>query len=191
MNRFIVSEPNKCIGCHTCEVACALAHEPSQTVGALTPSHFTPRIKLMQTLTVSTPVTCHHCEEAPCLKACPSGAIYYNVGTVQIDQSRCLGCKTCVVACPFGVMEVITQPTYRSFAGVTVADGVKAEAHKCDLCINREKGPACVEVCPTDALHVMDEAMMAELQRERRLRSAINGGLTTSAGEIVNTQLTA
>jgi len=176
MNRFIVSEPNKCISCHTCEVACVLAHEPSQSVEALTPTHFAPRLRLMNTLTVSTPVTCHHCEDAPCLNACPSGAIYYSANTVQVDQARCLGCKTCVVACPFGVMEVITHPVYRDFAGVRVADGVKAEAHKCDLCINREQGPACVQVCPTAALHVMDETMMAELQQRRRLRSALGGG---------------
>jgi electron transport protein HydN len=182
MNRFIVSEPNKCIGCHTCEVACVLAHEPSHSVGALTPANFAPRLKLVLSGSVSTPVTCHHCEDAPCLNACPSGAIFYSVGTVQVDQSRCLGCKTCVVACPFGVMEVITHPIHRTFSGLKVADGLKAEAHKCDLCIGRDQGPACVQVCPTAALHVMDDDMMAELQTQRRQRSALNSGIAGTAG---------
>jgi electron transport protein HydN len=182
MNRFIVSEPNKCIGCHTCEVACVLAHESSLSVEALTPANFAPRLKLVLSGKVSTPVTCHHCEDAPCLNACPSGAIFYSVGTVQVDQSRCLGCKTCVVACPFGVMEVITHEIHRTFSGLRVADGVKAEAHKCDLCIGRDQGPACVQVCPTAALHVMDNDMMAELQNQRRQRSALASGITGTVG---------
>lgn len=181
MNRFIVSEPNKCIGCHTCEVACALAHEPSNSVGALTPANFAPRLKLMLSGSVSTPVTCHHCEDAPCLNSCPSGAIFFNAGTVQVDQSHCLGCKTCVIACPFGVMEVIVHPVQRNVSGLTLADGVKAEAHKCDLCINRDQGPACVQVCPTGALHVMDEAMMAKLRNQRRHQTALNSALTGTA----------
>jgi electron transport protein HydN len=181
MNRFIVSEPNKCIGCHTCEVACVLAHEPSHSVGALSPANFAPRLKLILSGSVSTPVTCHHCEDAPCLNACPSGAIFYSAGTVQVDQSHCLGCKTCVVACPFGVMEVVTHAVERTFAGLKMADGIKAEAHKCDLCINRDQGPACVQVCPTAALHVMDENMMADLQNERRQRSALSSGIAGSA----------
>ncbi len=181
MNRFIVSEPSKCIGCHTCEVACAIAHEPANSVSALSPANFAPRLKLMLTSAVSTPVTCHHCEDAPCLNSCPSGAIFFNSGTVQVDQSQCLGCKTCVIACPFGVMEVLTHPVHRTVSGTQLADGVRAEAHKCDLCINREQGPACVQVCPTAALHVMDEARMAELQNQRRLRTALSSALTETA----------
>lgn len=173
MNRFIATEPTKCIGCRTCEIACALAHEPSHDVEALTPTHFEPRLHLIRTFQISTIVTCHHCEDAPCVNACPSGAIFYSYQSVQVDQSRCLGCKNCVVACPFGVMEVVTHPARRSFAGIEIQNGVKAEAHKCDLCINRAAGPACVEVCPTKALHVMDAGTLEETRRERQQRSAL------------------
>ncbi|CAH2605556.1 putative electron transport protein HydN (plasmid) [Rhodovastum atsumiense] len=182
MNRFIVTEPAKCIGCRTCEVACVLAHEPTQNVEALSPTRFSPRLHVVRTLQVSTPVTCHHCEDAPCLNACPSGAIFYSGDTVQIDQSRCLGCKTCVVACPFGAMEVISRPAQRNFAGVELTNGVKAEAHKCDLCKNRAQGPACVSVCPTDALHVMDAAAMEEVRRRRQQRSALDSGTIGAVG---------
>jgi electron transport protein HydN len=75
-------------------------------------------------------------------------------------------------------MEVVTRPIERDVSGVKLADGVKAEAHKCDLCVTRPQGPACVEVCPTAALHVMDEAMMAELQTQRRLRTALGSSFT-------------
>lgn len=172
MNRFIVAEPPKCIGCRTCEVACVLAHTKTENVDVLTGATFRPRLKVLKTLKVSVPVMCHHCEDAPCVNACPSHAIAYRDDTVQIDQSKCLGCKTCVVACPFGAIEVVTRPATRSFAGLTVADGIRAEAHKCDLCIDHDGGPACVKVCPTDALHVMDAARLAETRAQRQLRAA-------------------
>ena len=159
-----------------------LAHDPTAINDGLPAPRFAPRLHVIRTRSISSPVTCRHCDDAPCLKACPSGAIYMSADTVQVEQSRCLGCKTCVVACPFGVMEVITQPVVRNFSGVRVADGVKAEAHKCDLCVNRDQGPACVQVCPTAALHVMDDDMMADLQVQRRQRTALGSGLTGAAG---------
>jgi len=183
MNRFIVAEPSKCIGCRTCEVACVLAHAKTENVEVLATAGaaFHPRLKVLKTLTVSAPVMCHHCEDAPCVNACPSHAIAYRDDTVQVDQSKCLGCKTCVVACPFGAMEVITRPAVRSFAGLTVADGVKAEAHKCDLCTGHDGGPACVKVCPTDALHVMDADRLAATRAQRQLRSAVEAAATEAA----------
>lgn len=181
MNRFIVAEPSKCIGCRTCEVACVLAHAKTEDVATLTGKAFEPRLKVFKTLKVSVPVMCHHCEDAPCVNACPSHAIGYRDDTVQVDQSKCLGCKTCVVACPFGAMDVVTHPAVRNFAGLTVADGVKAEAHKCDLCIDHDGGPACVKVCPTDALHVMDAARLAETRVLRQLRSAVEASATEAA----------
>jgi electron transport protein HydN len=172
MNRFIVADPARCIGCRTCEIACAVAHDGGRGVNGLAGAPFTPRIRVIKSLNLSTASTCHHCEDAPCVNVCPSHAIVYRQNSVQVEQERCLGCKTCAVACPFGAMEVVTVPATRHFAGVTVALGVKAQAHKCDLCIDRDGGPACVAVCPTDALHVMDERFMAETLQHRRERSA-------------------
>ncbi len=172
MNRFIVVEPSRCIGCRTCEIACVLAHAGDARVSELSAAAFQPRLHVIKSLNISAPVMCRHCEDAPCLNACPSGAIVYRQNSVQVEQERCLGCKTCVVACPFGAMEVVTVPSTRRFAGVTVAVGVRAEAHKCDLCITRTQGPACIEVCPTDALHVMDDDYMQETLRRRREHSA-------------------
>lgn len=172
MNRFIVAEPSRCIGCRTCEIACVLAHAEPGGLSGLSTTTFAPRLRVIKSLDISTPVTCHHCDDAPCVNACPSGAIVYRQNTVQVEQERCLGCKTCVIACPFGAMEVVTVPAEQRFAGVRVALGVKAEAHKCDLCIDRAAGPACISVCPTDALHIMDESYMEETLRRRREQSA-------------------
>lgn len=171
MNRFIATNPSNCIGCRTCEVACSLAHSSATGVQGLSPDNFKPRLKMVKNETVSAAVMCHHCEDAPCANACPSGAIVYRQNSVQVEQERCLGCKSCVMACPFGAMDVITVPATRQFAGVRLNVGVKAQAHKCDLCVDKAAGPACVSVCPTNALHLMDRNMVEDTMRLRRERS--------------------
>jgi len=174
MNRFIAADSTLCIGCRTCEIACALAHDQSHDIESLTPSHFQPRLHLVRTFQVSAMATCHQCEDAPCLNACPTGAIFHDNQIIQVDQSRCIGCKNCVIACPFGAMEVVSHPARRVFAGIEMQNGVKAEAHKCDLCIDRAAGPACVQVCPTKALHVMDEEAIGETRRQRQQHSTLD-----------------
>lgn len=143
MDRFIIADSTKCIGCRTCEVACVVSHQENQDCAALTPSAFTARIRVVKTGTFSTAVTCHHCEDAPCANICPVGAISRVNGAVYVEQALCIGCKSCMLACPFGAMQVT----------VTHA---KAQALKCDLCQHRENGPACVEACPTQALSCVD-----------------------------------
>jgi electron transport protein HydN len=172
MNRFIVADSSRCIGCRTCEIACVLAHAGDARVSALSAAAFAPRLRVIKNRTVSTVVMCHQCDDAPCLNACPSHAIVYRADSVQIDQALCIGCKTCMVACPFGAMEVITLPAMLQLADTTVARGAKAEAHKCDLCIDHAGGPACISVCPTTALHIMDQDFLDETLRHRRERSA-------------------
>lgn len=172
MNRFIAATPSKCIGCRTCEVACALAHSNGAGVEGMSPATFRPRLHMVRTATISTAVICHHCEDAPCVNACPSGAIVYRDHSVQVEQDRCLGCKSCVMACPFGAMEVATIPATRQFAGVALKVGVKARALKCDLCVGKEGGPACIGVCPTEALHMVDRDAVDETLRLRRERAA-------------------
>lgn len=106
MNRFVIAEPNKCIGCRTCEVACALAHPLGDgTAQALSPANFKPRLRLVKNLKTTAPVQCRQCENAPCVNACPTKALTYRSGTVQLIESRCIGCQTCVLACPFGAMD--------------------------------------------------------------------------------------
>ncbi|OKW97026.1 (4Fe-4S)-binding protein [Escherichia coli] len=94
-------------------------------------------------------MTCHHCEDAPCARSCPNGAISHVDDSIQVNQQKCIGCKSCVVACPFGTMQIVLTPV--------AAGKVKATAHKCDLCAGRENGPACVENCPADALQLVTD----------------------------------
>jgi formate dehydrogenase iron-sulfur subunit len=84
---------------------------------------------------------CKHCHNAPCLEACPTGALFKTeFDTVVVQQDICNGCGYCVPACPFGVVDISTL------------DG---KAHKCTLCYDRLKGglePACAKACPTDSI---------------------------------------
>lgn len=162
MNRFIMVNGQECIGCRACEVACVMAHNGEQHV--LSERHFHPRITVLTSATRTSPVTCHHCENAPCAQSCPNGAITQHSDSVQVNQQKCIGCKACVVACPFGTMDLLVTPLED--------DRVKASAHKCDLCLERPQGPACVENCPANVLTLATPAVLDNLAKSRRERSA-------------------
>ncbi|MGK9175576.1 4Fe-4S binding protein [Yokenella regensburgei] len=149
MNRFIMADPAKCIGCRTCEVACVVSHQENQDCAALSPATFSARIRVVKSGSFTTAVTCHHCEDAPCASVCPVGAIGRVNGAVYVEQSRCIGCKSCMLACPFGAMEVTLRQS-------------QVQALKCDLCLHREAGPACVEACPTLALQCIDPVTLRQ-----------------------------
>jgi electron transport protein HydN len=191
MNRFIDVAPSKCIGCRTCEIACVLAHardgkgaSAGAPIGAdeendvLAYLGYLPRLTVIKAENVCMPVTCHHCDDAPCASVCPNGAISHRQDSVQVDQDRCVGCKSCMLVCPYGMMDVITVPVSRPFAGVRLSSGVKAQAHKCDLCIDRAKGPACVSACPTKALSIFEQSNAKDYMNQRRqeaVQKAVGG----------------
>ena len=136
MNRFVIADSTVCIGCRTCEAACSETHR-------LHGLQSMPRLHVMRNEKESAPQLCHHCEDAPCGNVCPTGAISREKGYVRVDQARCIGCKSCMLACPFGAMTVAVQQS-------------RPQAIKCDLCRHREEGPACVAACPTQALACVD-----------------------------------
>lgn len=89
------------------------------------------------------PVLCMQCSDPPCLKACPAEALFRDEGDrVMIRYDRCIGCRMCLVACPFGAMG-FDMDFGRSF--------------KCDLCGGN---PECVRVCEPKALHYLDKTEM-------------------------------
>jgi len=174
MNRFVIAEASKCIGCRTCEIACAMAHPVGEGGDALTPRTFAPRLTVVRSGTITTPILCRQCDDAPCVRACPSGAIVYAQDSVQVLQERCVGCKTCVVACPYGAMTVATVPAAAGADSVLASRKTKSEAQKCDLCIDRAEGPACIPSCPTKALHLIDKDRMAATLRKRQAQAALD-----------------
>jgi len=146
-NAFIVDQ-NKCTGCHACEMACQIANDvPGRRRWRRVRTFNELHVHNVEVSHLS--MACNHCAEAPCLSGCPSRAIYRDDGTgaVLIDRERCIGCRYCSWACPFGA------PRFDEDTGVMT---------KCDFCLEKQRegvAPACVTGCPTGAL---DCAIVAE-----------------------------
>lgn len=168
MNRFVIAEPEKCIGCRTCEVACVLAHPVGTQKGEeLSVENFFPRLRVVKNLTLTAPVQCRHCENAPCVNVCPTKALFYADDTVQLRTELCIGCQSCVIACPFGAIEMVNMPVKEQNLGPLKVKSTVCVAQKCDLCIGLET-PACVAVCPTKALHLVDpDSIQGKTERKR------------------------
>lgn len=172
-SKFVIADPGLCIGCQTCMAGCLLKHSVPGDVAK-------PRLNLITTLTISAPIVCHHCADAPCVASCPEGALYFDGDRVAVKQERCIGCRSCVLACPYGAVEVVSQEGAAKLGGLTVESAPKASLVKCDLCYDRAGGPACVEVCPTGGLMVVDEEELADRQRKRRMKAAVASGAFSS-----------
>ena len=162
MNKFIAVDAHECIGCHACEIACAVAHNQQNWPESIAAFH--PRIEVISRQQHHVAVTCHHCNNAPCVTSCPVGALTYRNDQVHLNEALCIGCKNCVLACPFGVIEM-----------VSAGNDARYLAQKCDLCEQSETGqPACVASCPADALKLMDDRELNDL-RQRRQRMTASG----------------
>ncbi|QSZ26873.1 4Fe-4S dicluster domain-containing protein [Aceticella autotrophica] len=178
LNAFVIANPNRCIGCRTCEIACALAHLEGNPLSEGTDDfQFNQRLNVIKTATVSSPIQCRHCEDAPCANVCPVGAIVRKNNTIQINNQICIGCKNCLLACPFGAIDFITeyvngkkniQENLKIVENSNMYNKERIIANKCDLCIGRENGPACVEVCPTNALRLVKPNMLVNSIKEKR-----------------------
>lgn len=161
---FIMVEPELCVGCHTCELSCAVAHTRSGTLfgAVLGGEPLSPRNRVVQVAQVRLPTQCRQCEDAPCVKVCPTGATFRTETYTAVNPNLCIGCRLCVMVCPFGAIHTDT---------VQVGERTKRAATKCDLCVDRPEGPACVESCPTKALslvaprQVMETALQASATR--------------------------
>jgi len=134
-----------CIGCGLCEVYCRLKHSRSKDLIKAykkeTPRPLS-RVRVDESGIVSFSVRCQHCDDAPCIRACLTGALSRDPSTflVVVDEERCIGCGTCALACPLGVPKLDTS---------------QKKMVKCDLCQDEEL-PVCVANCPNEALVYAD-----------------------------------
>ncbi len=194
----MVIDRRKCIGCYSCQVSCKAAH-------ALPPDVFFSRVLVSETGTFPTvtkhimPVLCNHCKEAACVKVCPSGAtIKREDGIVHVDSEVCVGCRYCVVACPYQMRTYLSdaKKEYWPGQGLTELERVGREVVyplkektvvKCNFCmervdkangnglkpgIDREVSPMCVNNCPVKARTFGDlddpSSNVSKLVRERK-----------------------
>ena len=139
MQKIIVADPLRCTGCRTCEMVCSVTKH-----GMVNPARARIHVVRFEDYVFDVPMMCQQCEPAPCLNACPMKAIERDAktGVVKTNYDRCIGCKTCMVACPFGA---------------TGYDPVANKVFKCDQC---DGDPACVKFCETKALQYVDASTM-------------------------------
>ena len=153
--KTVFVHPERCIGCRHCEIACALEH--SRTKDIFTAFYEDPipqpRIHVELGIEFSTFLNrCRHCDPAPCMQVCPTGALYRDeaTGSVLVDYDKCIACAMCAMVCPFDII------SFHRVWNVTIDHEVNA---KCDHCIDRQRRgeiPACVEACKTGALEFGD-----------------------------------
>lgn len=180
LNSFVIANPQECIGCKVCEIACAVAHLDKE---AKTAGNFDipvmSKLYLVRTAEVTMPIQCRHCEDAPCANVCPVSAITQVNNNILVDEKKCVGCKTCMISCPFGAIELMPvykdgEPVMQVALKSETEDGLVEKevitASKCDLCANRADGPSCVQACPQKALELFTPA---EMKKQRITEAAV------------------
>lgn len=166
MKAAILTDTTKCIGCSACVLACQKENHLQNDIprrwdsdDGLSAANWTSVIDVPDNKYVRK--QCRHCLEPACVSACPVGAMHKtDLGPVIYDSSKCIGCRYCMMACPFGI------PRYEW-------SSVVPYIRKCVLCYDTRlkfgRQPACTEVCPTKATIFGDrDGLMAEAHRRIR-----------------------
>ncbi|AFA47616.1 4Fe-4S dicluster domain-containing protein [Acetobacterium woodii] len=179
LGSFVVACNDQCTGCKACEIACFTVHNQKEnkvahTVGTVA-IPVTPRLFLTKFEEQCLPIQCKQCEDAPCLNSCAAKAITKVDGTMIVNEMLCIGCKNCMLACPFGAIEMLPIAKNAQPVQQIGSDEVRKSAFKCDLCAELEDGPACVKACPHDVLKLMN---LEEDRKEKSIRAAIALTLT-------------
>ncbi|ACZ18709.1 4Fe-4S ferredoxin iron-sulfur binding domain protein [Thermanaerovibrio acidaminovorans DSM 6589] len=153
MDKVLLVTPERCIGCGSCELACSFNKS-----GQFKPSVSRVGVHRFEK-GQNVPMMCFQCDEAPCAKACKPQALHKGTsGLVEFDKDKCIGCRMCVMACPFGNVSY---------------DRSAKELVKCDQCGG---DPQCVQFCPTKAIEYLP-AESAVLNKKRRFAKRISDAL--------------
>ncbi len=167
MRLAMVIDLKRCVGCYGCQIACKAEH-------GTPPGVFNTRVVKQEigeyptVNLVSLPVGCNHCSDAPCVASCPTGAsfVWEDSGIVDIDPDKCVGCRSCMMACPYSNRYFVSERLdYYGDKGPTIIEAywnAKTQlgvVRKCNFCRDRimeGKEPACVANCPAIARHIGD-----------------------------------
>jgi carbon-monoxide dehydrogenase iron sulfur subunit len=151
--KVLVIDHEKCTGCRACELACSVFH-----TGASNPSRSRIKVIKWEWEGLYLPMTCQNCEKPFCVEVCPTKACHVDPGMnrVLIDSNICIGCKTCILACPFGA------PLFDTVERVTV---------KCDYC---DGDPQCVRFCEVNAIKYVDASQTSKDKQFNAAERLIN-----------------
>ncbi len=148
----LLIDVNKCKSdCNACVTACSDENGWEDTGNPETDAQWIRKVDLTHKQTgreVSLPMMCQHCEDAPCIDVCPTGASFKRAdGIVLVDKHACIGCRYCMMACPFKARSFVHEPIENQKTHAPRGNGT---VESCTLCVHRvDKGgqPACVEAC--------------------------------------------
>jgi len=167
MRYGMVIDLKKCIGCYACAIACKAENAtPPGVLYMRISKHETGRYPNVRRFSI--PILCMHCADPPCEKVCPTGATFKRSdnGVVMIDKDMCVGCRYCMMACPYGARyfhaedrEYFPNQGLTPYERQAYANHPPGGVEKCEFCSKRVgKGlqPACAANCPTRAMHFGD-----------------------------------
>jgi len=164
MDKLLMYDQEKCTGCRSCVTGCSLAHEGEC-------SKILSRVNIVRNERYgeSFVAGCDLCTDPPCAAVCPTGACALDPakGIAKINPDKCIGCKECMIHCPFGAIDL--HPATK-------------KAFKCDLCEGRDDGPVCADWCPSGAITWNSPELAIKAKRRERLQERITAA--TKAKEV-------
>jgi len=147
--KILILDPEKCSGCKCCQLACSF-----NKVQMFSPVRSRIQLVKVYEYGISIPVICQHCADPICIDVCPTKAISKDeeLGIIKLDEDKCIGCRTCFMACPVGAIQINVDTK---------------KMIKCDLC---EGDPECVKACTYGALEYVDIDAASSQKRKESMK---------------------